>query len=233
MRADLTASETVVGELERRLARLAYEARTGAPDAEAELAEVEAQLIAHERAERLEALAREEDQRRREEQEERERQAQHDRDQRASDKAETVRDQRLKELQLELVTLASRVRSLVEAEADASEKARFAGRSFHSKTQTAAELIAITCRDAGITEEPIGYVRNSVRSSILAAYPMETTGTTETTTTTTRSVAACTVCAHPEREDLEAALATGTSYRETAETFGVSRSAIGRHAQHS
>jgi hypothetical protein len=229
MSAHLTASETVVGELERRLARLAYEARTGDTDAEQELTEVEAQLIAQEREQRLEALARGEEQRRQEEQAESERQAQHERDTRAADKAEGVRDQRLKELQLGLVTLGSRVRSLLEAEAEASEKARFAGRSFHSKAQTAAEMIAIACHDSGLRDEPLGYVRNSVRASILAQYPTETTETTETTT---RSVAACTVCAHPERKDLEAALASGTSYREAAEKFGVSRSAIGRHAQH-
>jgi hypothetical protein len=43
----------------------------------------------------------------------------------------------------------------------------------------------------------------------------------------------CSICYHPEREALDAALEAGLSYRDTAEHFNVSRSAIERHHKHS
>ena len=43
---------------------------------------------------------------------------------------------------------------------------------------------------------------------------------------------ACTVCAHPKRTAIEAALAAGESQREVAARFGLSKTALVRHAQH-
>lgn len=40
---------------------------------------------------------------------------------------------------------------------------------------------------------------------------------------------ACTICAHPERETIDAAIVGGESYRNLAERFGVSIAAIARH----
>ena len=41
----------------------------------------------------------------------------------------------------------------------------------------------------------------------------------------------CTVCAHPERDTIDAALAIGRSARSLADEHGVSRHAVGRHSQ--
>ena len=40
----------------------------------------------------------------------------------------------------------------------------------------------------------------------------------------------CTVCAHPERHSIEAALVAGRSLRDIARHFGVSKDAVARHA---
>ena len=45
-------------------------------------------------------------------------------------------------------------------------------------------------------------------------------------------VASCSVCQHPNADSIDAALADGTSQRSAAERFGVSRSAVNRHAAH-
>ena len=39
----------------------------------------------------------------------------------------------------------------------------------------------------------------------------------------------CTVCRHPQRGEIEAALESGQSYRDTSSRFGVSKSALERH----
>ena len=43
---------------------------------------------------------------------------------------------------------------------------------------------------------------------------------------------ACTICVHPERHEMEAALVTGTSQRTVAQQWGVSRDALRRHVAH-
>jgi predicted transcriptional regulator len=40
----------------------------------------------------------------------------------------------------------------------------------------------------------------------------------------------CSICKHPERASIEAAIALGTSYRDIAGRFGLSKSAVERHA---
>lgn len=93
--------------------------------------------------------------------------------------------------------------------------------------QSAAELVAIVCRDASLDEEPIGYVRASVRAALLDRYPVESA-----TPHAPMNVRRCTICEHPQRDALEAALAGGSSYREVAARSNVSRSALSRHAGH-
>src|SRR5450756_397126 len=41
---------------------------------------------------------------------------------------------------------------------------------------------------------------------------------------------ACTVCVHPEREAIDAALVSGTAYTVIARTYEVGREAVRRHA---
>lgn len=43
---------------------------------------------------------------------------------------------------------------------------------------------------------------------------------------------ACTICCHPEREDIEAAIVAGTSYRRIASQFSTSDASIRRHIEH-
>ena len=118
----------VVLELERRLAGLAFQARTGIdPAVEAELAEVEEEIAAHERAERLAALARREEKRREAEQAERDRQAERERDKRVAERALQRRAEAMKALQAELSRLGETTRALVEADADAGTACRRAG----------------------------------------------------------------------------------------------------------
>ena len=219
-----------VAELERRLARLAYEARTGDPAINAELSEVEEELAAHERMLRLDALAREEHKRREAEQVEHDRQAQEVRDARALAQALEKRDDAVRKLQHELAALDERVRALVDADVRAAGAARRAGQPFRSLKQTAAEMVVIASRDAGLDKEPIGYVRASVRASLLKAYPSDPG---PSRISESPNMPGCTVCSHSKRVSLEAALASGMSYREAAACFDVSRSAIGRHAKHS
>ena len=40
----------------------------------------------------------------------------------------------------------------------------------------------------------------------------------------------CAICTHPDRSTIEAAMATGDSYREIASRFELSKSAVARHA---
>jgi len=42
----------------------------------------------------------------------------------------------------------------------------------------------------------------------------------------------CTVCKHPRRPEIDGALLTGTSYRNIAEHFGLSATAVFRHRRH-
>lgn len=42
----------------------------------------------------------------------------------------------------------------------------------------------------------------------------------------------CTICTHPNRAEIEAALVAGTSYRNIAERYGTSPPAITRHSEH-
>lgn len=42
----------------------------------------------------------------------------------------------------------------------------------------------------------------------------------------------CTVCSHPEAAQIDAGLLGGTTVRATAETYGLSRSSVGRHRLH-
>lgn len=50
-----------------------------------------------------------------------------------------------------------------------------------------------------------------------------------TAPTSTLPTGECTCCTHPQAAEIDAALLGGTTVRVTAETFGVSRSAVGRH----
>lgn len=235
MSAELRPSEAI-SDLEVRLAQLAYEARCGDPAIEAELVAVEDEIAAHDRMVKLEALAREEHDRREQEQAELERRAEQARDERVAAQALHTRDLAVHALQQELVTLGERVRALLDADAEAERAGKRAGRSCRSLRQTAAELIVIACRDAGLEDDPLGYVRASVRASILAQYPpvSETSENRETIDTTEPRpiINMCSICTHEQRHDIEAALAWGFSYRQTAERFGVSKSALSRHTAH-
>ena len=44
--------------------------------------------------------------------------------------------------------------------------------------------------------------------------------------------AACTICTHPKRQEIDAALVAGAQLQSAAKAFGVSRYAVGRHARH-
>jgi hypothetical protein len=194
---------------------------------EAELVAVEDEIAAHERMVHLEALARDEHERREAEEAERQRHVEQERDQRAAERALEQREEALRALWRDLQNLGGAVGAFLEVEAEAERAYARAGRRLPSRRQAAAELVCIACRDAGLTDEPIGFVRASVRASVLAPYLSQRVEVAREPTIST-----CSICSHPERESLESALAAGASYRETAATFGVSRSAICRHAKH-
>jgi len=40
----------------------------------------------------------------------------------------------------------------------------------------------------------------------------------------------CTICTHPRRDEIDEAILSGTSYRDIAEHFGTSKTAVWRHA---
>jgi len=42
----------------------------------------------------------------------------------------------------------------------------------------------------------------------------------------------CSVCSHPDRDEIDAALVNRTSYRDISGQYRVSRSALSRHAEH-
>jgi hypothetical protein len=42
----------------------------------------------------------------------------------------------------------------------------------------------------------------------------------------------CTVCTHPKKAEIDAALVAGAMLQTIAKAFGVSRQSVGRHAQH-
>lgn len=44
--------------------------------------------------------------------------------------------------------------------------------------------------------------------------------------------AVCTICTHPKKADIDAALVAGVMLKTIAQTFGVSRQSAGRHAHH-
>ena len=73
-------------------------------------------------------------------------------------------------MQGELATLGGLVRTFLLAEAALQDASVRAGRPFRPLRETAAELIVIAARDAGL-DEPMPYVRASVRASLLAAHP--------------------------------------------------------------
>ena len=39
----------------------------------------------------------------------------------------------------------------------------------------------------------------------------------------------CSICQHPERQDIEASLRAGTSYRDTARRYNLSKDSLSRH----
>jgi len=42
----------------------------------------------------------------------------------------------------------------------------------------------------------------------------------------------CTICTHPQKNEIDRAALTGTSYRDIARNFGTSHSAVHRHSRH-
>ena len=88
-----------------------------------------------------------------------------------------------------------------------------------------AILVQQTLRDAGLTGEPIPYLNAAWANRLREMYPPLiplANGTND----------ACSVCTHVGADAINAWIAQGRSYREIAQAFSLSKSAIGRHVQH-
>jgi len=85
--------------------------------------------------------------------------------------------------------------------------------------------IAATIRSG----EPLGYIRASIRNSLRAQYPPPEPKTIELEPV---HLGQCSICTHEHRGVIEGALRNGSSYRELAASFGVSKAAISRHVAH-
>lgn len=173
-------------------------------------------------------LAERERLRREAERGEAEAEAAQERAERAADRALRDRDKALREARALLSKLGHAVQVVLERDGELEVAAQRAGQRFQPVAQTMAELVAIECRDAGLNHEPIGYVRAATRALLLERFPRE--GRRDATASVARP--RCSVCQHQDRRAIDAALATGTSYRDAAVRFGLSRSSLSRHAHH-
>jgi hypothetical protein len=143
-----------------------------------------------------------------------------------------------------LAAFVASVTALLEVEASTRNAAAKAGEGFRSEIQTLSNLVATVGREVGLADPPIGWVpaaeRNRLRerfgdllSPDASAEPPEGARIgLSSPESHPASSPRCGICAHPQRGEIEAALADGTSYREVEATFGVSRSALTRHKQH-
>lgn len=94
------------------------------------------------------------------------------------------------------------------------------------RTGLLGDRIAIEYRDAGVQGAAAEPIRAVWRAALLERWPRPEPEKGR--------VPLCTVCASPERDAIEAALAAGDgTLRELEERFGVSRSALSRHRAHS
>jgi hypothetical protein len=148
-------------------------------------------------------------------------------------RAEAKRDAALKEVRVTLAELTENVHAFTDAETELAGACVAAGRRHHDLREACAELVVIAATDDGLRadDQPLPYVRASVRVRLLAQFPPPAVPPAPANGESV-TVAACTVCQHPERVTLEAALAGGASYREVAASFNVSRAAVGRHVAH-
>ena len=105
------------------------------------------------------------------------------------------------------------------------------GRSVPTLRDDAVELALVALQDAGLAPVvgELPRVPAHARRRLLERYPVAeaSQGGVEAVT-----VATCSVCTRADRATIEASLAAGASLREVEEQYGVSRSALSRHAKH-
>jgi helix-turn-helix, Psq domain len=107
------------------------------------------------------------------------------------------------------------------------------GRRSRSIRGVVGELVGIAVRDESGVE--IERVMNFRRKMLLDEYVLgEEAAVDEPAAPESKQTPspACSICGHPKHAEIEAALSAGTSLREAAERYGVSRSALSRHRQH-
>jgi chromosome segregation ATPase len=209
--------------LHARRAVLSLDVFAGDTSAERELAELHDEIGRHKLRFELAGLARDERARRDAEAAEETARVEREKADADVDRAVARREKALKTLQAELQRVGEALRAFVDAEEKLQNASVRAERRFVSARETAAELIIISARDAGLGE-PLPYIRASVRSLLLAKYPPKPPKPV--------TVERCSVCADARRTEVEAAIANGMSLRDVGERFSLSRSALHRHSQH-
>jgi hypothetical protein len=155
---------------------------------------------------------------------------------RVAERLTARRDEAFRQARSRLAAFAAAARDLFEIEAQAQQAASGAEERFRSERQTLADCVAVVGRDLNLPDPPISWIPAADRRRLLERFPQllnESHADTPTSTAPTRTtVARCTVCQHPQRAVIDADLDNGTSYRDAAARFEVSRSALSRHRSH-
>lgn len=141
-----------------------------------------------------------------------------------------------------LAAFAHASQELFAVEGACQDMAGRAEERFLSERDTLSMCVATVGRGLGLSEDYLGWVPARSRSRLLERFPdlLDPGGPAELPDALDSSdseppaetVARCSVCGSDSREAIEAALAAGTSYRDVAKEYGVSRSALTRHKSH-
>jgi hypothetical protein len=230
------ADESLLRRLEDAQARyreVVIAASDGDPQAGAEARALELQISSLVDEAKRESLAKE--MRRRQALAEREQQL---REQRVRDQEEYAalldqRDEAFAGARRALAAFAAAARNLFAVEAQAQDLAARCETRFLSERGTLSYAVAVVGRDCHLDDDVIGWVPARSRARLLERFPDLLDHDEPVEVAEPAASARCSVCMHERRAEIEAALEAGSSYREVAAKFGVSRGALTRHKQHS
>jgi hypothetical protein len=221
-------AEAALQEARIRRERLSLDALAGVEQAAEELVVVEAEIAQFERTIAIASLATAEKTRRDRVAEEESARAARAQAAREAQVAAVERQQKLRAVRVELVSLAAAVSEFLTAEHALQDCSVRAAQPFRPLAPSVSLLTVIALTDAGLPNDVFGWVPASTRKRLLDAFPAAALEL-EQPVSEVRTGRPCTVCEHPEADAINEAIAQGTVLRTIAARFDVTPSALSRH----